>query len=76
MTYNYFHIRYFETGNGRNDKAYSAYHCTTDPSTIDTLKHFLRTKILKNPNALVTIFSLQPLERDMYISKGGIAPVD
>ena len=74
--YSYFHIRYFETTKGMDNKAYSAYYCTSKPSTIDTLKSFLRNTILKNPNALVTIFSLQPLEREVYLSKGGIAPVE
>ena len=76
MSYNYFHIRYFETKNGKDYKTQSAYYCTLNPSTIDSLKYFLQNTVLKNPKALVTIFSLQPLERETYLSKGGIAPAE
>ncbi len=76
MVYHYFHIRFFETKNGKNEKAYSAFHHTPYPSTVDTLKLFLTNNVLKDPTALVTIFSLQPLNRDTYLSLGGMAPAE
>ena len=76
MVYNYFHIRYFETIDGNTEKTASAFYYTPYPSTIDTLKFFLANSILKNPDALVTIFSLQPIDRERYLFLGGTAPAD
>ena len=74
MPFTYLYIRYIETIRGSQKVPGEAFYYSASPSTIDGIKTFVQNVVLKNPAALVNIFSLQPLERERYLALGGKAP--